>query len=64
MLDKIPGEDKFTDEDNILVTGGTGLFGFAVKEIVRTHKIKGTWIFLSSKEADLRIYKVFIFFIK
>jgi GDP-L-fucose synthase len=41
----------------VLVTGGSGLVGQAIKEFVQEEKNKKdgeTWIFLSSKEADLR----------
>jgi len=43
------------DQDVILVTGGTGLFGNAIRETVSKHNIKGKWIFLGSKEADPRV---------
>jgi GDP-L-fucose synthase len=41
----------------VLVTGGSGLVGQAIKEYVDTEKnaVPGeTWIFLSSKDGDLR----------
>lgn len=39
----------------ILVTGGSGLVGSAIKEYVNDHKLSDeTWIFLSSKDGDLR----------
>jgi frataxin-like iron-binding protein CyaY len=41
----------------VLVTGGSGLVGQAIKEFVEedgNKKDGETWIFLSSKEADLR----------
>lgn len=41
----------------VLVTGGSGLVGQAIKDFVEeeAHKKAGeTWIFLSSKEGDLR----------
>jgi FlaA1/EpsC-like NDP-sugar epimerase len=62
MLDKIPGIDKILEDDTILVTGGTGLFGKAVKDIVKQHKIVGNWVFLSSKDADLRNISVPLLF--
>lgn len=39
----------------ILVTGGTGLVGKAIQEVVATEEKKAdeTWIFLSSKDGDL-----------
>ncbi len=39
----------------IMVTGGTGLVGQAVKMIAETEEKRGTeqWIFLSSKDGDL-----------
>lgn len=52
-------EEKQT---TVLVTGGTGLVGSAIQWAI--HNISGTfgkeqnenWVFLSSKDADLRIY--------
>lgn len=39
----------------ILVTGGSGLVGQAIKSYTDTHGLPGEiWIFLSSKEGDLR----------
>lgn len=40
----------------ILVTGGTGLVGRALKAHVEASNTKGTFIFASSSEADLREY--------
>ncbi|XP_072381555.1 GDP-L-fucose synthase [Diabrotica undecimpunctata] len=41
----------------ILVTGGTGLVGSAIKEIIQLEKrTDETWIFLSSKDGDLCDY--------
>uniref|UniRef100_A0A146L414 GDP-L-fucose synthase n=1 Tax=Lygus hesperus TaxID=30085 RepID=A0A146L414_LYGHE len=38
----------------VLVTGGTGLVGSAIKEVVKTEKRPNeTWVFVGSKEADL-----------
>lgn len=38
----------------ILVTGGTGLVGSAIKQIVELEPVEGEeWIFLSSKDANL-----------
>jgi len=51
----IPGIEKLTPEDVILVTGGTGLFGCAVRDIVARHKLVGKWVFLGSKDGDLRV---------
>jgi GDP-L-fucose synthase len=39
----------------ILVTGGSGLFGTAVREYARAHALPGeSWVFASSSDADLR----------
>ena len=46
-----------SEESVVLVTGGTGLVGAAIKSFVETSTGKREnerWIFLSSKEADLR----------
>ncbi len=38
----------------VLVTGGSGLVGHALKQMVSSEEAdNGTWIFLSSKDADL-----------
>lgn len=39
-----------------LITGGTGLVGKAIEEVMKEEGIKGNdeWIFLSSKDGDLR----------
>ena len=44
------------DKKVVLVTGGTGLVGSAIKQIVETDEKKDneTWIFVSSKDADLK----------
>jgi GDP-L-fucose synthase len=57
MLDKIPGSSLLTSSDVILVTGGTGLFGNAIRSTVEKHKLAGKWIFLSSRDADLRDFQ-------
>ena len=43
------------DHKRILVTGGTGLVGKALEEIVAIEEKRPdeTWIFLSSKDGDL-----------
>ena len=42
-------------KSTILVTGGSGLVGQAIKAYTDEHALPGeTWIFLSSKEGDLR----------
>jgi GDP-L-fucose synthase len=42
----------------VLVTGGTGLVGRAVEEIVSQDTLKGeTWVFIGSKDADLTSYE-------
>lgn len=38
----------------VLVTGGSGLVGQALKQVVEEEKRKEKWIFLSSKDGDLR----------
>lgn len=39
----------------VLVTGGTGLVGSAIKNVVDADPVEGEeWIFCSSKDADLR----------
>lgn len=49
------------DKNVILVTGGSGLVGQAIKTIVEREKLEGTanskietWIFCGSKDGDLR----------
>eukprot|EP00112_Aurelia_sp_Birch-Aquarium-sp1_P025416 Seg843.2 transcript_id=Seg843.2/GoldUCD/mRNA.D3Y31 product="hypothetical protein" protein_id=Seg843.2/GoldUCD/D3Y31 len=38
----------------VMVTGGSGLVGYALKKVVAAEaKTDETWIFLSSKDADL-----------
>ena len=40
----------------ILVTGGSGLVGQAIKTYTESNPLPGeTWIFLSSKDGDLRV---------
>ena len=43
----------------IMVTGGTGLVGMAIKQIVETdeHREDEQWIFVSSKDANLTYVK-------
>lgn len=45
-----------SDKKVILVTGGTGLIGSAIKYICETEgkRPNEEWIFASSKDADLR----------
>ncbi len=46
------------DGEVILVTGGTGLVGKAVQEIIAQDPPKGeTWVFIGSKDADLTSYE-------
>ena len=42
----------------VLVTGGTGLVGKAIESVVSTDSSSSqeTWIFLSSKDGDLRYF--------
>ena len=45
------------DLDNkiVMVTGGSGLVGYALQEVVAKEKSENEkWIFLSSKDGDLR----------
>ena len=46
---------KMAEQKRILVTGGTGLVGKALEEVVATEENRSdeTWIFLSSKDGDL-----------
>lgn len=45
--------DKF---DIILVTGGTGLVGKAIEYVIQNDKLNGEkWIFVGSKDANLRL---------
>lgn len=46
-----------THKNVVLVTGGSGLVGSAVKKIVLKNSFGYNWIFLSSSDADLRNYK-------
>lgn len=43
------------EQKRIIVTGGTGLFGKALEEVVANEENRSdeTWIFLSSKDGDL-----------
>ena len=46
------------ESEIILVTGGTGLVGRAVQEIIEQDKPQGeTWVFIGSKDADLTNYE-------
>ena len=46
----------------VLVTGGTGLVGYAIQHVIETELVGSrfgrregeAWVFLSSKDADLR----------
>ena len=52
--DKKPRTDG---KDVVLVTGGTGLVGMAIQEVVKDEKQKSgseEWVFVGSKDADLR----------
>lgn len=43
--------------DVILVTGGSGLVGSAIKSVVeKLENNDEKWVFLSSKDADLRYF--------
>jgi len=45
-----------TQEIRVLVTGGTGLVGKAIEAVVNENPTEGeTWIYLSSKDGDLRV---------
>mmetsp|Transcript_13472 Transcript_13472/g.20818 ORF Transcript_13472/g.20818 Transcript_13472/m.20818 type:complete len:316 (-) Transcript_13472:74-1021(-) len=41
----------------VLVTGGSGLVGQAIKYVSEQDKCEGKWVFLSSKDADLTDYE-------
>ena len=42
-------------ETVVMVTGGSGLVGSAIRDFVEAHPVEGeTWIFLGSKDGDLR----------
>ena len=45
------------DKSVILVTGGTGLVGKALEEVVRRDKVEGDWHFVGSAAADLTSYE-------
>ena len=55
----------------VLVTGGTGLVGYAIQHIIDTEPVGSrfgrregeAWIFLSSKDADLRFVSFFFLFV-
>ena len=40
----------------ILVTGGSGLIGQALRDFIKTTQSTDNWIFLSSKDCDLLNY--------
>ena len=45
-------------EDIVLVTGGTGLVGRAVQEVISADPPAGQkWVFVGSKDADLTSYE-------
>ena len=45
-----------SSSSTILVTGGSGLVGQAIKSYTDANKLPGeTWVFLSSKDGDLRV---------
>ena len=46
----------------VLVTGGSGLVGKGIQELDKLKKIPGTWIFASSKDADLRFNDAALWF--
>jgi GDP-L-fucose synthase len=49
------GNANGTDKSIVMVTGGSGLVGSAIKDFVTANpKDHEEWIFLSSKEGDLR----------
>eukprot|EP00938_MAST-03A_sp_MAST-3A-sp1_P001536 g1536.t1 len=55
---RVKEEDKKPRTDGktcVLVTGGTGLVGMAIQEVVKEEKQSGEeWVFVGSKDADLR----------
>ena len=54
----------------VLVTGGTGLVGYAIQHVIDTEPVGSrfgkregeAWVFLSSKDADLRFVLFFSLF--
>ena len=59
MVEGSPTKRLKTGDDNekstVMVTGGSGLVGMAIKEYVESNKKDNeTWVFLSSKDGDLR----------
>lgn len=57
MTSESTNGDTATGPSVVLVTGGSGLVGQAIKDFVEEEgnkKADETWIFLSSKDGDLR----------
>ena len=48
--------DEKGDTKTVLVTGGSGMVGKALADLIATERPNEKWIFLSSKDADLRNY--------
>ncbi|KAL6077343.1 GDP-L-fucose synthase, variant 2 [Balamuthia mandrillaris] len=57
-MEESSGKEEAVAQRRILVTGGTGLVGRAIRECVEQEdpatRVQESWIFLSSKDADLR----------
>jgi len=53
--DPIPGSEALTNNDVVLVTGGTGLFGKGIEEVVQTLELPGKFYFAGSKDGYLRV---------
>ena len=46
------------EKEVVLVTGGTGLVGRAIQDVIAQDPPKGeTWVFVGSKDADLTSYE-------
>ncbi len=53
------------EENVVLVTGGTGLVGSAIRRVVEESPLPNEkWIFLSSKDADLKSVEASYFFLR
>lgn len=55
LNESIPNEDVLlNDSDVVLVTGGSGLFGHGIRAVQEQRCLKGQWVYLSSRDGDLR----------
>lgn len=46
----MPGAEKLTDDDVILITGGNGCYGNGVRIAKEKLGLKGKWIFLGGNQ--------------